>query len=314
MVAALDFQRLREQRTKRSIFPEDRNIHGKGHARIPDLFEDKQLASKLLIIKLSGKLCTEDRIKGSLGEDIKQLVEMGYRIILLNGGGKPIDEALEKAGIKTKKEKGIRITPKAAIPHIEGVMAKINDSISRTLRSIGIDVVGIDGVAYSPIKARKLKKYTGDVEEIDTGMIKALLRRSDVLVLSCLGKRKPNILKFWQKEEQTSNINADTVANALAIALKPKKLIIMSDKPVLDAEKKPIFRLSERTAFKLISEGTIDEGMALKVKAMLNAAAQDVKEVIIAGEDVRLSDLVLGDNMTDENRLSVTKIIPYQLV
>jgi len=262
---------------ERIITPESRR---EGHFRRPTLASP--LASNVLVIKISGKLCETENL-AVLAQQIKMLTEKGHKVILVHGGGKQIDQALAERGIVTQKKGGKRITPEEAIPAIADALGRINAQISDMLVRSGIPTVAIHAnTEFSLVNARSLQGYerTGNVKKINTKIIEIVLQRSDVLVLSCLG----------QDEEGLVNINADEVATAVSKAVKAKTLILLSDVPGVLQDVKDettlIPVITTATAAVLIDSGTAKNGMAVKVAECAAAARQGVEVLLADGSDV----------------------------
>jgi len=259
------------------------STQGIGHFRCPDV-DTKRILSNLLVIKISGKLCEPDKL-AALAQQVKVISATGKKVIIVHGGGKQIDEALAQAGIKTEKKDGRRVTPPEAMPIICEVMKEINAQIGAALTTVEVATIG--SLDFSPIKAKQIFERTGDVESVDTHTLMVLLRRSDVLVLSCIG----------DKDGEKYNINADDVALALTSALKPQKLILLSDVPgvLLDQDDTsslvPV--VDDLVAAKLVAEARITDGMIPKVQACLSAA-RSAGEVHLANDNVSVLDIALG--------------------
>jgi acetylglutamate kinase len=249
--------------------------------------ETTSLLSNVVVIKLSGKLIANTEKLSALAEEIEGLVARGNKVLLVHGGGKQINQALSDAGIATKVEKGVRITPPEAMPIITTVMACINDEIAGQLKAKlqqpgSVIQAGIPG-APQVVHAARFEDCTGKVDHVDTHALHSLLAKTDVVVLSCLGTFGEDFL----------NVNADDVASAVAVGLKAKKLIMLSDNPVLGKDMKPLALLDAATASGLIDDSVITGGMIVKVANML-AAASHVNEVVVAGDDINLGNLLTG--------------------
>jgi acetylglutamate kinase len=253
--------------------------------------------SNVIVVKISGKLFADEARLSSLADDIKAVVGKGSKVIIVHGGGKQIDLALDEAGIKTTVRDGVRITPPKAMPIISDVMEGINQAIAEKVRAClkgeggRVSEAGVPGApsvvngAPNPVHP---DSCTGTVGEVNLPILQHLLGKSDVIVLSCLAMvGDPN------DDYGYLNVNADDVARAAAIALGAKKLIVLSDKPVLGRDGKPLPSLDHASASSLICEKVISDGMVVKVHHMLKAAGT-VDEVVVAGEGPTLGDLLEG--------------------
>lgn len=250
------------------------------------LADSANLASNLLVIKISGKLCDSDGSLAKLAGEVKELVGRGAMIILVHGGGKQADAALARAGIATEKKDGIRITPAKAIPVIGEAMSGINKGIVSAFCLEGIAATGIDGIGCSLVRGKPFMERTGTVESVDSAAILALLKKSDVVVLSCLGKDDEGLL----------NINADQVAQAVSVATKAKKLVLISDVGGVFHDLKDattlIPSITTGDVDALIKEGAITGGMIPKARACEEAVRNGVGEVVVAAGSVSLLDVI----------------------
>lgn len=250
-----------------------RSPQGRGHWNTPMLSSPLR---NVLVIKISGKLCEPENL-AFLAQELKQITERGYKVILVHGGQKQIDQALAGAGIATVKKQGKRITPPQAIPLIASTLSQLNGHIGRTLGESGISTVCINGKEMGVVKAKSLDGFerTGRVESVDARILEVVLRRSDVVVLSCLA----------YDTEGHLNVNADDVARAMGEAVKASKLILLSDVPgvLRDPSDRAsvIPKVNSEMAHALIEEGITHGGMAEKVMQCSAAAAKGV-EVILA--------------------------------
>ncbi|MDO8554627.1 MAG: hypothetical protein Q7S22_07500 [Candidatus Micrarchaeota archaeon] len=253
---------------------------GRGHFRCPDP-DTATILSNLVVIKITGKICDPANLS-NLARDVGALTRRGMKVIIVHGGGRQIDAALSSASIVTQKKDGIRITPKEAIPHVVSAMKAINAEVGAAIRNEVDSVACIDNSDFSIISATRKDGYgeVGDVSKVDTRTITLVLRRSEVVVLSCLGKTG----------DDSVNINADDVAAAVATSMKAKKLLMLSDVPGIISNDQVLPLVDNSIAHVLLANGTITGGMVVKVTAMLDAA-QHVGEVIVASGN---TDSILG--------------------
>lgn len=260
---------------------------GSGHFRVPDIRPPKQLLSNLIVIKITGKVCDPENL-ANLAKDVKALAERGMKVIIIHGAGRQIDSALAQAGITTTKKDGVRVTPKEAMPVIAKVMSGINAEVANAIRNEGTATVCSDNIQHALVSVVRKEGYgeVGEPQSVDARVITTMLRRSDVLVLSCLGGCG----------EDRLNVNADDTALVVAKSLHAKKLIVLSDVPgVLATDSSVVHSIDRATANVLLSAGTISGGMVVKVNAMLDAA-ETVGEVVLAsGSSGSVLDIVTGE-------------------
>jgi acetylglutamate kinase len=269
------------------------NQHGTGAASprkefSPKLADSASLCSNLLVIKISGKLCDSEAGIAKLAAEVGALVERGSKVVLVHGGGKQIDAALAQAGIATEKKGGIRITSEEAMGVIGQVVSGINSGLVSAFAKAGLQVAGIDGVESSVIAGKPHAMRTGDVEGVDFSALSARLRSADVVVLSCLGKDGAGLL----------NINADAVAEAVSVAAKAKKLVLLSDVGGVFSDLKDagtlLHTLTQADVEALVKAGSIEGGMIPKATACIHAVQKGVGEVVLAAGSVSLSGIISG--------------------
>ncbi len=245
------------------------------HAKTPPIMH--ALHSNLMVIKISGKC----HVLPELAERIKAAVDSGKKVVIVHGAGVQIDKALHDAGITTVKENGVRITPPEAMSIIAQEVEALNKLICGTMADKSLKAVqaGIGSGPYIINGERKIGR-TGEVASVDVETLKFLLKDNDVVVLSCLGIDADGLL----------NINADSVAAGVAVAMKAGTLKVVSDKAVM-ANGSTLAAIDGPSAEDLISQGIITDGMVVKVKSMLNAASH-VEDVLIEDESGRTTRFI----------------------
>jgi acetylglutamate kinase len=251
--------------------------------------EAGKLVSNLVVVKLSGKILDDEGRLAALAADIGDAVAKGSKFIIVHGGGKQIDAALSQAGIETEKKDGIRVTTPKAMHVITSVLEGINHDIARAVREQGLAVrqAGIAGgapiVSGNPIE----DSCSGNVGGVDLAVLKHVLGKSDVVVMSSMGVRGSG------DDYGFLNINADEVASCVAAEAGAGKLIMLSDKAVLGSDGSKLAKLDHDSAALLMKQGVITDGMAVKARN-LSAAAERVECVLVAGSEGRLADILQG--------------------
>jgi len=250
------------------------------------LADSASLSSNILVIKISGKLCDSSQSLTKLAGEVRELVERGSKIVLVHGGGKQIDAALAQTGITTEKIDGIRVTSEEAMEIIGQVVSDINKGIVSAFGLGGLTATGVDGFGCPLIKGKPWMKRTGTIDSVDTATLLMLLKKTDVIVLSCLGKDDAGLL----------NINADSVAQAVSVSVKAKKLILLSDVggvfQNLEDSRTLMASVTMEGVEGLISTGAITGGMIPKARACKEAVQNGVGEVILAADSVSLIDVI----------------------
>lgn len=253
--------------------------------------------NKIVVVKYGGNAMISEELKEAVIGDIILLSLIGIKVVLVHGGGPEINELLGKIGKKSEFVDGLRVTDKETAEVVQMVLAgKINKNLVNQILNKGGKAVGLCGVDDHMIKAKKLDDvhgFVGDITNINTELIKDLLEKDYIPVISTIG---------YDDENNTYNINADTAAAYIAGALKAESLINMSDIPGLLRDKDDpaslISKLYVSDAPELMHEGVISGGMIPKVKCCTEAIRMGVKKVFII--DGRIPHAILIETLTDE--------------
>jgi acetylglutamate kinase len=242
----------------------------------------QEFHGKTILIKIGGRVLGNEKALDSLLSDIVLLHLLGMKIVVVHGGGPEISEEMRKLGIKPKFIEGLRVTDEQTMEILyEQLAGKINKQIVRVINLHGGKAWGATGMDGKLIRARKLtyKATTskgkeveidlglvGEVEKIDPTGIHSLIKSGCIPVIAPIGV---------DSEGRSLNINADAVAADLAIALKAKKLVLLTDVVGVlrepGDEKSLISTLTVEEAQRLIRGGVIKKGMIPKVEACLKA-------------------------------------------
>lgn len=245
------------------------------------------LSSKaLLVVKYGGNAMT------GLGEDpvlrdCAGLVNEGYRLVLVHGGGPAIDAALRERGIVEKRLAGLRVTGRSSLEIVEAVLcATVNKALVRALCAMGVSAVGLSGEdgptlvarAAAPIDGESLG-YVGEIEEVHPTLVDLLVERRFVPVVAPLGVASDGSTAY--------NINGDTAAGALAGALEADAFITITDVPKIRRDigdpASGIDRLDRAEIEAMRTRGALAGGMLPKVEAALEALRRGAKRAIVAG-------------------------------
>jgi len=280
----------------------------KAHEKVKVLLEClpyiKSFYGKIVVIKYGGHAMVEETLKNSFALDIVLLQYVGIKPIIVHGGGPQIDELMKKLGKKITFIEGLRVTDRETMDIVEMVLGgAINTEIVSLINKHGGKAIGLSGEDGNMIKARKLygQKVTesgvenidigfvGDVESIDSNLLRALLDNGYVPVIAPFGV---------DEDGESLNINADTVAGKIGEAVKAEKLILLTDtEGVLDKNGKLISYISYERATKMLEEKKeISGGMLPKIRCCIEALKNDVKSCHII--DGRLEHSVLLEIFT----------------
>lgn len=253
---------------------------------------------KTFLVKIGGALADDKAALASMAQDIALLTNVGIKVAVVHGGGPQATQLSTRLGIEPRFIDGRRITDEHTLEVAKMVFAgKISLEILGSLRAEGLKAVGLSGLSGDLIHAKRRAPtkvedaatgetreidmgHVGDIVSVDTHLLRVLMDSGYVPVVSPLGAdEKGNVL----------NINADTVATALAVDLKADKFLFMTDVDgVLRNKEDPKSLLTTLTLSqiqKLIKRGVIAGGMIPKVKACTDALEGGVERVhILNGE------------------------------
>ena len=266
----------------------------------------KRHAGKSFVIKYGGHAMVDEALAEDFARDVVLMKQVGMNPIVVHGGGPQIGKMLERLQIEISFVDGLRVTDKATIEVVEMVLSgSINNSIVGSINKIGGRAVGLSGkdsglVIAEPLQ-RKRKDPDSHIEQVlDLGFVGypkqinadflRTFEKSDVIpVIAPIG---------LGENGETYNINADTMAGAIAGALKAERLLLLTDVAgVLDNDKKLIADMNEEMATALIEDGTIIGGMIPKVETCIRAIEDEVDASVII--DGRVEHALLLELFTE---------------
>ena len=248
---------------------------------------------EFIIIKCGGSVLVDPKLFKIFIEDVVVLNKLGFNPILVHGGGKRINSKLSEVNIKSNFINGLRVTNKDTINIVEDVLIEFNKEIVEALNELACKAKRITSKENSIITVVQENKdlgFVGTPIEINKEFLTETIKLNEVPVVAPLGLDKDN---------QTFNINADTAAGSIAIELKARRLMIISDvEGVLDSEKKLIPEINSKKANELIDQEVISGGMIPKIKNCLDVASNGVKAVVII--DGRKNHSLLFELLSDK--------------
>jgi acetylglutamate kinase len=256
----------------------------------------RRYSGQTVLVKYGGHAMGEAGAEDPFARDIVLLKQVGINPIVVHGGGPQIGLMLQRLGIKSSFVDGLRVTDRETMEVVEMVLAgTVNKQLVTAINSAGGCAVGLSGKDGGLIRARKLTRngadlgFVGEPERIDDTVL-ATFRESDIIpVIAPIGVGGGG---------ETYNINADTVAGAIAAAVKASRFLLLTDVPgVLDAQKQLIMELSAAEARHLIAAGTISGGMIPKVETCLDAVEGGVEAAVIV--DGRVPHAILLELFTE---------------
>lgn len=244
----------------------------------------QKFAGKTVVIKYGGNAMVNDDLKNSVMEDITLLKFIGLNPIVVHGGGPDISKALSDKGVKSKFINGLRYTDEITMQTAQQVLiGKTNKEIVSLLNTKGGRAVGISGIdgsfiicekSYTEVDGEKTELgYVGDIVQIKPCMLNLLTNDQYIPVVAPIGT---------DNDGNSYNINADTVAGAIAAAMGAEKLILLTDvEGVKDDSGNVVYEADNHDIREMINEGTISGGMIPKVMGCLDAINSGVKGVHI---------------------------------
>ncbi|MGI9480891.1 MAG: acetylglutamate kinase [Hyphomicrobiales bacterium] len=272
-----------------------------------------------VVVKYGGHAMGDPDLAREFAKDIVQLKQTGVNPIVVHGGGPQIGHMLERLGIQSSFEDGLRVTDRETVEVVEMVLAgSINKSIVSNIQRAGGRAIGISGKDGNLVTARKLRRtkkdpesnierildlgFVGEPEEVNAGVLETILFSDAIPVIAPLGV---------SQDGETYNINADTFAGAIAMALAAKRLLLLTDvEGVMDKNGKLVRELSLDGARQLIADGTISGGMIPKIESVLQVVNGGVDGVVI--QDGRIPHIVLLELFTEHGvgtRISASEFL-----
>lgn len=243
----------------------------------------KEFSGITVVIKYGGSALINEQIKSTIMQDIALMKYVGFKPVVVHGGGPDINIMLERLNIKSNFKNGLRVTDHDTMEVVEMVLAgKLNKAITADLNLQGIHAVGISGTDNTMMKVKKLCPngedigLVGEVTSVDTKLIRSLLDNDFVPVISPIG---------CDELGNSYNVNADYAAVAIAGALKAEKLVFLTDVEGvrLDADdcESVASRISVSKIKQLIKGGIISGGMLPKVECCMAGVEAGVQNVHI---------------------------------
>ena len=260
----------------------------------------KKFSGITVVIKYGGAALVNEEIKSTIIKDIALMKFVGFKPVVVHGGGKDINKALERVGIEPQFKDGLRVTDEETMEVVQEVLVgKVNKSLVTELCLQGINAVGVCGKDSGFMKVKKATPngldlgLVGEVTEVDTTLINTLLDNDFVPVISTVGV---------DEEGNSYNVNADYAAVAVAGALNAEKLVFITDvagvmRDVNDPNS-VISTTNTAEINELIADGTIAGGMIPKVQCCLAGVNAGVKNVHIL--DGRIAHCLILEIFTNK--------------
>ncbi len=250
----------------------------------------RRYAGATMVVKYGGHAMGEEGLARQFGEDIALLKQVGINPVVVHGGGPQINAMLKRLAIQSSFVDGLRVTDAAMVEVVEMVLAgTVNKQVAGLIDRAGAMAVGICGKDGGLIRARKLVRtrldpgsrieqeldlgFVGEPEAVDPRVIHALTGAGLIPVIAPVGVGA---------DGQTYNINADTVAGAVAGALGATRLLMLTDVPgVLDGNGRLIAEMTVADVERGVADGMITGGMIPKVENCADAVRGGAKGAVI---------------------------------
>jgi len=231
---------------------------------------------KPIVIKVSGHQLDDPVFLTAIAQYIRDLT---VPIVVVHGGGAEITRMQQVMGIEPRYEDGLRVTDADSLAMVEMVLCGVvNKRLVRYLVHAGVDAIGLSGVDRGLVRGRKLAEhmaYTGTVTSVRGDWLLSLIDDGITPVVApvCIG------------EDSNLNVNADTVAGAIAVAIGAAQMVFVSNVAGVLVDGKRAARLTVEDARRLIDDGTVFGGMIPKVTTALDILGAGIPEVVITDLD-----------------------------
>ena len=254
---------------------------------------------KIIVVKYGGSAMSNEELQKNVIKDVTLLKLVGFKPIIVHGGGKAISRWVEKVGKEPSFVNGLRVTDEETMEIAEMVLGRVNKNLVTMVEELGVKAVGISGKDGGLLKVEKKYSdgkdigFVGNITEVDPKVIYDLLEKDFLPIIAPIG---------LDENFQTYNINADDAACAIAKAVGADKLVFLTDIEGLyrDINDKSTFisRLTASQAEELIAGGVIGGGMLPKLGNCTSAIRNGVNRVHIL--DVRIPHCMLLEIFTNQ--------------
>jgi len=266
------------------------SVHAKAKTLSEALPYMQRYDRKTVVVKYGGHAMGDPELARDFARDIVLLKQAGVNPVVVHGGGPQIGKLLERLNIRSEFKEGFRVTDRETVDVVEMVLAgSVNKEIVSAINDQGGKAVGICGKDANLMRAKRMERRVRDpdskIEEIldlgfvgEPGLVEPHI--IDVIIHSDL---IPVVAPIGVGPDgETLNINADTFAAAVAVALKAKRLLLLTDVDgVLDKEGRLVRSMTTTEAQGLIEDGTITGGMIPKIESCVDVIADGVEAVVI---------------------------------
>ena len=254
---------------------------------------------KVIVVKYGGSAMVDEDLKKRVIQDVTLLKLVGFKPIIVHGGGKDISRMVERVGMEPRFVNGLRVTDADTMEIAEMVLGKVNKGLVQLVESLGVRAIGISGKDGALLKVEKKFAngedigFVGNITEVNAQILWDLLEKDFLPIVCPIG---------LDDDYNTYNINADDAACAIAQAMEAEKLAFLTDiEGVYKDPQNPESLISELTvseAAELMNDGYIGGGMLPKLQNCIDAIESGVSRVHIL--DGRIPHCLLLEIFTNK--------------
>lgn len=254
---------------------------------------------RIIVVKYGGSAMVDEELKAQVIQDVTLLKLVGFKPIIVHGGGKEISRWVGKVGMEPEFKNGLRVTDADTMELVEMVLGKVSKSLVQLVEGLGVRAIGISGKDGKLLSVKKKYAggedigFVGEVKEVNATVLYDLLEKDFLPIVCPVG---------LDDENNTYNINADDAACAIARAMRAEKLAFLTDiEGVYKDPNDPATLISELTvseAHKLVRDGFIGGGMLPKIHNCVDAIEHGVSRVHIL--DGRIPHCLLLEIFTNK--------------
>ena len=277
----------------------DHSIMEKAEVLIEALPYIQRFNRKIIVVKYGGSAMVDEDLKKHVIQDVVLLKLVGFKPIIVHGGGKEISKWVEKSGMEPRFAGGLRVTDGPTMEIAEMVLNRVNKSLVQMVNELGVKAVGISGKDGMMLKCKKRYSggedigFVGDITDVDPQIIYDLLEKDFLPIICPVG---------FDGDFETYNINADDAACAIATAMQAEKLAFLTDvegvyKDFQDKDSL-ISEMSIEEAEDFVKGGKLGGGMLPKLQNCIDAMKQGVSRVHIM--DGRIPHCLLLEIFTNK--------------
>jgi acetylglutamate kinase len=245
----------------------------------------RRYRGQCFVIKYGGHAMDDTETAARFARDIVLLKQVGIHPVIVHGGGPQIDAMLKRLNIQSQFKNGLRVTDAETLEVVEMVLAgKVNKELVQHIRMAGGVSFGLCGKDGNLVTARKIMPggvdlgFVGEPTTVNPAILRKIIEEDAIPVVAPVAV---------DEQGQTLNINADTIAGAVATALKAVRFLLLTDVPgVLDKDGKLITEMTSSAAEQAIASGVAKGGMIPKLQTCISAVKSGVRgAVILNGKD-----------------------------